>query len=196
MVVAKDVYINEFCYAQLRDGTEVTLLPYNSLEECPEWLFEETFKLFNKIVAAGQTYSYEKELTKEEFISYYWSHFVGIMVKGHIVDKSDVNGDFMGCFYIKPNYPGRSSHVCNGGFLVSCEHQGEGCGSVMGRQYVVWAPKLGFLSSVFNLVYATNVASCRIWDRLGFEQLGRVPGAGRLAGVDGLVDAVIYGCTF
>ena len=25
-------------------------------------------------------------------------------------------GDIIGCFYVKPNYPGRCSHVCNGGF--------------------------------------------------------------------------------
>ena len=25
----------------------------------------------------------------------------------------------LGSFYVKPNYPGRSSHVCNGGFLVT-----------------------------------------------------------------------------
>lgn len=23
-----------------------------------------------------------------------------------------------GCFYVKPNFPGRCSHVCNGGFIV------------------------------------------------------------------------------
>lgn len=39
-----------------------------------------------------------------------------------------------------------------------------------------------------------NVASCRIWDALGFERIGRVKGAGKLRNYPGhLVHAIIYG---
>lgn len=52
----------------------------------------------------------------------------------------------------------------------------------------------GYTYSVFNLVYETNVASCRIWDALGFKRIGRVKGAGNLRShPDHLVDAIIYG---
>lgn len=47
---------------------------------------------------------------------------------------------------------------------------------------------------MFNLVYESNVASCRIWDALGFKRIGKVPGAGRLRSNPGqYVDAIIYG---
>jgi H2C2 zinc finger len=46
---------------------------------------------------------------------------------------------------------------------------------------------------VFNLVYETNVASCRIWDALGFKRIGRVKGCGNLNSYDDPVDAIIYG---
>jgi hypothetical protein len=47
---------------------------------------------------------------------------------------------------------------------------------------------------MFNLVYETNVASCRIWDALGFKRIGRVPGCGSLRSYPGeYVDAFIYG---
>jgi His(2)-Cys(2) zinc finger protein len=46
---------------------------------------------------------------------------------------------------------------------------------------------------VFNLVYETNVASCRIWDALGFKKIGRVKGCGHLKSYDYPVDALIYG---
>ena len=52
----------------------------------------------------------------------------------------------------------------------------------------------GYTYSVFNLVYETNVASCRIWDALGFKRIGRVKGCGNLKSYPGeLVDAIIYG---
>lgn len=47
---------------------------------------------------------------------------------------------------------------------------------------------------MFNLIYETNVASCRLWDSLGFKRIGRVPGGGRLKSQPGeFVDAIIYG---
>ena len=52
----------------------------------------------------------------------------------------------------------------------------------------------GYSYSVFNLVYETNVASCRIWDALGFKRIGRVKACGNLRShPDELVDAIIYG---
>ena len=42
-----------------------------------------------------------------------------------------------------------------------------------------YASRLGFRGSVFNLVYADNPASLRIWDGLGFQRVGIIPGAGK-----------------
>lgn len=51
---------------------------------------------------------------------------------------------------------------------------------------------------MFNLVYANNEASVRIWERLGFYRVGKIPKAGLLRTADGkgeeFVDAwVIHG---
>ena len=43
-------------------------------------------------------------------------------------------------------------------------------------------------------MYENNVASCRIWDALGFKRVGRVKGAGNLRSYPNeLVDAIVYG---
>ena len=52
---------------------------------------------------------------------------------------------------------------------------------------------------MFNLVFESNVASCRLWDALGFDRIGRVKDAGRLRGKDGkdtYVDSIMYGKQF
>lgn len=55
----------------------------------------------------------------------------------------------------------------------------------------------GFTYSVFNLVYETNVASCKIWDSLGFERIGRVKKCGNLKSFPGRkIDAIVYGYDF
>jgi len=73
--------------------------------------------------------------------------------------------------------------------------RGRGVGKALGESYLYYAPRLGYRYSVFNLVYANNMASLRIWDGLGFDRIGLVKGAGRLrsAGEGNYVDAVIYG---
>ncbi|KAK4691045.1 hypothetical protein P7C71_g5875, partial [Lecanoromycetidae sp. Uapishka_2] len=131
-------------------------------------------------------------------------NFGAIMLLGEVSSVEDVvrmeeNGVkweevCLGSFYVKPNYPGRSSHVCNGGFLVTEAARNRGVGRLMGEGYLEWAPRLGYSYSVFNLVYETNVASCRIWDALGFRRIGRVKACGNLRShPDELVDAIIYG---
>jgi hypothetical protein len=102
-------------------------------------------------------------------------------------------------YYIKPNYPGRSSHLCNGGFMVPSPSRGLGLGRIAARSFLFYAPACGYRGSIFNLVYANNVASMKLWERLGFQNVGRIPEAGRLkkkggSGEEEYDDAwVVYG---
>ncbi|KAK6608917.1 Protein SPT10 [Botrytis cinerea] len=136
----------------------------------------------------------------EKFASYWFQNFGAVMLLGSIESADEVvegknwATECLGSYYIKPNYPGRSSHVCNAGFLVTDAARGKGVGRLLGESYLHWAPLLGYTYSVFNLVYETNVASCRIWDALGFKRIGRVKGAGNLKSYPGqFIDAIIYG---
>lgn len=65
----------------------------------------------------------------------------------------------LGTFYVKPNYPGRSSHICNGGFIVTDAARNRGVGRLMGEGYLEWAPKL---VSVFNFVSSHSVQIPRL----------------------------------
>lgn len=137
------------------------------------------------------------------FAPYWFSNFGAIMLIGDIKNVEDVqsmdgNADWgkicLGSFNVRPNYPGRSSHVCNGMFLVTDAARNKGVGRLMGEAYLDWAARLGYTYAVFNLIYESNVASCRLWEGLGFKRIGRVPGAGRVVSQPGeFVDAIIYG---
>ncbi|PFH55896.1 hypothetical protein XA68_17435 [Ophiocordyceps unilateralis] len=184
----------------LRDGqTEATILPFTSPHQVPPSLLELLCGQLNKEIEAGDTYPMVDPMTVTAFGDYWFQTFAAIMLLGSLdnVDKNSVQ-DWealcLGSYYVKPNYPGRSSHVCNAGFLVAQNARKRGVGRLLGESYVDWAPHLGFSYSVFNLVYESNVASIRIWDQLGFKPIGRVKGCGRLKSYPGkLVDAIIYG---
>ncbi|RDB24831.1 L-azetidine-2-carboxylic acid acetyltransferase [Hypsizygus marmoreus] len=90
----------------------------------------------------------------------------------------------------------KTPQICNAGFVVSPTHRGKGYGSVLARSYVDYAPRLGYQASVFNLVYANNIASIKLWERLNFTKAGLIPRAGRLKRKDGngeeYVDAIVF----
>jgi L-glutamate-5-semialdehyde N-acetyltransferase len=79
---------------------------------------------------------------------------------------------------------------------VPAATRGRGSGRHLAQAFLHYAPKLGYKSSIFNLVFETNVASIRLWENLGFEKVGIVKGAGRLNGHSNLIDAYIYGYQF
>ncbi|CAI4214722.1 unnamed protein product [Parascedosporium putredinis] len=186
----------------LRDRqTVATIVPFASYEQVPQSLLAYLSDQLNKEIEGGDTYPMMETMSAEKFAHYWFQNFGAIMLLGSIEDiakadaeKKDWVKACLGSFYIKPNYPGRSSHVCNAGFLVTDLARNRGVGRLMGEAYLDWAPKMGYTYSVFNLVYETNVASCRIWDALGFKRIGRVKGCGNLKSYPGrYIDALIYG---
>ena len=80
---------------------------------------------------------------------------LGMWERGSRVDWGRV---CLGSFYVKPNYPGRSSHVCNGGFLVTDNERNKGVGRLMGEGYLEWAPKL--VSLWVLVVRETTIDAC------------------------------------
>ncbi|KAL4788364.1 hypothetical protein BJX76DRAFT_353390 [Aspergillus varians] len=194
----------------LKSGTPVTLYPITTGPSAlPKTLLQFLHREFSAEIERGCTYPMEEVMPYERFTEYWFGTFAVVAILDSPDGEGEGEGAFgrklglsedrawerecLGTFYIKPNYPGRCSHVCNAGFLTTGAARNRGVGMVMGRAYLRFAPLLGYKYSVFNLVFENNVASVKIWERLGFAVIGRVPGAARLANSEELVDALIIG---
>ncbi|GAA5977341.1 hypothetical protein JCM11641_000069 [Rhodosporidiobolus odoratus] len=205
-------------YPLAKPGTALTVFP-SRRETVPHELVEYLASVFNAVVEEGRTYPQMSALSVGEFAAYFFSAdcFIGLLdvaptdlgdasagmdrEQEYSLESVRAGRDWkecvLGMFYVKPNYPGRSSHLCNGGFVVPSHHRGLRVGSTLGRSYLYFAPSLGYRGSVFNLVYVSNEASVRIWDGLGFKRAGLIPGAGKLksttpGGEDDIVDAIVF----
>jgi hypothetical protein len=142
----------------LRDRVTIaTLLPFSSSLQVPPSLLAYLSDQLNREIEKGDTYPMINPLPVEIFGSYWFQNFAAVMVLGGVESLDQFGGDAdvdwakvcLGSFYVKPNYPGRSSHVCNGGFLVTDAARNKGVGRLMGEGYLEWAPKLvGSLSSL------------------------------------------------
>ncbi|OJJ48003.1 hypothetical protein ASPZODRAFT_64406 [Penicilliopsis zonata CBS 506.65] len=183
--------------ATLKTGELVTVHPVvDGPSSLASGLIDFLHAEFSAEIARGCTYPMEEPMERDKFAEYWFGTFAVVVLRGDTqltATKEDWSQDCLGTFYIKPNYPGRCSHVCNAGFLTTSLARGQGIGIAMGETYLEYAPKLGYKYSVFNLVFANNPASIRIWEKLGFSIIGRVPKAARLANSEEPVDALIYG---
>lgn len=140
--------------------------------------YDELFRAFARIVEAGEGFPQQPPLTRQEFEDYWLTHTTTVVVL-------QVEGRLAGAYYLKPNFSGRAAHIANAGYFVATEHRGKGLGRAMVEHSIEEARRLGFDAVQFNLVFETNPAR-RLYERLGWQVTGRVPGA-----VDGQ-DALIY----
>ena len=140
----------------LRDRiTIASLLPFSTATAVPPRLLSYLCSQLNLEIEKGDTYPMMTSMAISTFGNYWFQNFGAIMLLGEVESVEQVwemeNGGVewdkvcLGSFYVKPNYPGRSSHVCNGGFLVTEAARNKGVGRLMGEGYLEWAPKLVYL---------------------------------------------------
>ena len=92
--------------------------------------------------------------------------------------------------YIKTNQNGPGDHVCNCGYMVSSTARGKGLATSMCEHSLKIALELGYKAMQFNFVASTSEGAVRLWTKLGFETVGRLPKAFDHPAI-GLVDALV-----
>lgn len=137
----------------LRDRvTAATLVPFCSALQVPRSLLSYLCDQLNKEIEKGDTYPMMEPISMDAFGPYWFSNFGAVMLLGSFDCARDVmtleraGTDWgkvcLGSFNIKPNYPGRSSHICSGAFLVTDASRNRGVGRLMGECFLEWAPQL------------------------------------------------------
>lgn len=92
---------------------------------------------------------------------------------------AEVAGTVLGTAKMGPNRPAQGGHVGTASFMVSSAARGKGVGRALGVYVIAWHRQLGFRGIQFNAVVETNTAAVRLWESLGFQIIGTVPGAFR-----------------
>lgn len=137
--------------------------------------WQQVFPIFTAIVREGRTYAYPEDLSSEAARELWMLNPPGRTV----VAVED--GVTVGTATMSPNRPGRGSHIATASFMVDPARRGRGVGRALGEHVVRWAGEQGYRGIQFNAVVETNHAAVRLWQSLGFEIIGTVPGAFRHA---------------
>ena len=80
--------------------------------------------------------------------------------------------------------------ICNCGYMVPAQARGKGVASAMCEHSQEIARELGYKAMQFNFVVSSNTGAVRLWNKLGFETVGRLPRA-FLHPAQGYVDALV-----
>lgn len=141
---------------------------YVSIRRATDDDWRHIWPFFDEIVRAGETYAFPLDLTIET-AKPWW------MDENTVVLEED--GVVLGSAKMGPNRPGRGAHIGTASFMVSPAARGRGVGRRLAEHVVAWHREQGFAGIQFNAVVETNTAAVRLWQDLGFEIIGTVPGA-------------------
>lgn len=132
--------------------------------------FDRIWPIFHEIVAAGDTYAYPRDTTREQALKLW----LDAPRKTYLVEEG---GQVLGTYYIKTNQAGPGEHVCNCGYMVASAARGRGLATTLCEHSQEVARELGYKAMQFNFVAASNEGAVRLWNKLGFATVGRLPKA-------------------
>ncbi|MBF9059478.1 GNAT family N-acetyltransferase [Rhodobacterales bacterium HKCCSP123] len=136
------------------------------------------------VFRAGETYTFDRDIGPEEAVALWTAPEKTVFV------VEDEAGRVLGSYYIRPNQGGGGAHVCNCGFVTSADAQGRGLARAMLAHSLEEARAQGYRAMQFNFVVETNTRAIAIWQKAGFEVVGRLPGAFHHP-TEGYVDALV-----
>lgn len=144
---------------------------------------EEVWAVLEPTIRAGETYALPREMSRAEALAWW-------RARHHEVFVADRDGAVIGTYFLCANQMGGGGHVANCGYATRPSAWGRGVARAMCLDSLERARQRGFRAMQFNLVVSTNERAVRLWQSLGFETAGRLPGAfehPRLGFVDALV---------
>ena len=132
----------------------------------------EIMKIWNEVVEEGIAFPQEDTLDMESAAEFFASQsFTGV---------AEENGKIYGLYILHPNNVGRCGHICNASYAVSSEARGKHIGEQLVLDCLKKGKELGVRVLQFNAVVESNVHARHLYERLGFVQLGTIPGGFRM----------------
>lgn len=134
-------------------------------------------------IHAGETYALNRDMGHDAALAYWMGPDRDTFV-------ADDGGQVLGTYYLRTNQAGGGQHVANCGYMTHANATGRGVARQMFEHSLAQARAQGFRAMQFNFVVSSNERAVGLWQSLGFQIVGRLPGAfqhPRLGFVDALV---------
>ena len=131
-------------------------------------------EIWNEVVEDGVAFPQEDFLNAET-----GKAFFAEQTYTAVAEDTDT-GNVLGLYILHPNNIGRCGHICNASYAVSSQARGLHIGEKLVSDCLVQGKLHGFRVLQFNAVVASNIHARHLYERLGFIQLGVIPGGFRM----------------
>ena len=133
---------------------------------------EAMIRIWNEVVAEGIAFPQEDCLDMETGAAFFASQsYTGV---------AEDNGLVVGLYILHPNNVGRCGHICNASYAVDSRSRGLHIVEKLVLDCLKKGRELGFRVLQFNAVVESNIHARHLYERLGFTQLGTIPGGFRM----------------
>lgn len=134
----------------------------------------EMITIWNEVVEEGIAFPQEELLTPQT-----GKEFFASQTYTAVAANTDI-GNICGLYILHPNNVGRCGHICNASYAVHSGCRGQHIGEKLVTDCLIQGRQHGFQVLQFNAVVSTNIHARHLYERLGFIQLGTIPGGFRL----------------
>lgn len=131
-------------------------------------------QIWNEVVEDGVAFPQEDFLNAET-----GKAFFAEQTYTAVAEDTDT-GNVLGLYILHPNNIGRCGHICNASYAVSSQARGLHIGEELVSDCLIQGKLHGFRILQFNAVVASNIHARHLYERLGFIQLGVIPGGFRM----------------
>lgn len=129
-------------------------------------------EIWNEVVDEGIAFPQEERLLIDTAREFFKSQTFSGVAEGE-------DGKIYGLYILHPNNIGRCGHISNASYAVASHSRGHHIGELLVRDSILRAREAGFRVLQFNAVVASNTHARRLYERIGFKQLGTIPGGFR-----------------
>ncbi len=130
---------------------------------------KSTIDIWNTVVEDGVAFPQEDYLTEKTGDEFFKSQtYTGVAY-------NEENDEVVGLYILHPNNIGRCGHICNASFAVKKDVRNQHIGEKLVTDCKKQAHQFGFKILQFNAVVKTNYTALRLYEKLGFKQLGVIP---------------------
>lgn len=134
----------------------------------------ELIRIWNQVVEDGVAFPQEECLDEVSGAEFFAQQTYTAVAE----DKE--TGKIYGLYILHPNNVGRCGHICNASYAVDRDARGLHIGEKLVKDCLVQGKTHGYGVLQFNAVVASNTHARHLYERLGFTQLGTIPGGFRM----------------
>ena len=143
---------------------------------------KDAIAIWNEVVDQGKAFPQLEDLGVEDGEAFFKEQsYTGIAV--------NENDEIVGLYILHPNNIGRCGHICNASYAVKSTVRGQGVGKAIVTDCLGKAKEIGFRVIQFNAVVKSNTTALKLYQKLGFTQLGTIPGG--FLNKDGVYEDII-----